>query len=138
MSAFDWFQSALNLILVSSIVYLLWSQWNLKRGLGKTFRAMNDRRDIDSWLERLRQCELEARRAFDSATKVEKRVDDVARMAEQLDPIDANASREALELRDMAKEKDEIPTLRQIERTRTRVHHESQVDLRTLLREQLS
>lgn len=142
MSFSDWLQLLMTGCLMASVTYLFLNQVSLRRQIHEMADKSADESQ-ENILSRLRKLEIDAKSTREelvaSILKLDSKIKELAESMPK-DPWDvktANSS-EANELRSLAESRDEIPSLRQIERTRQRLQSELHVDLRTLLRDQLA
>lgn len=135
MSLFDLGVMLLLLLVVGSNVYLFLTVVTVQRQV----KRLSSEQSADATallLRRIEEIESEWKRAREEWARELVRFEQRFRDLSQ-DSVSV-PSTEATELKGLADSRDEIPTLRQIERTRARLHSELHVDLRTLLRDQLA
>ena len=142
MSISDWLQLLMTGLLMAGVTYLFLNQVSLRRQILELSEKSTDDSQ-EALLARLRKVEVEAKASREelagSILKVDSKIKELSENLPK-DPWDVKTSNssEANELRSLAEARDEIPSLRQIERTRQRLQSELHVDLRTLLRDQLA
>jgi hypothetical protein len=141
MSTFEYIQLMWNSVMTLGVGYLFYSNASYRReieALKSEAKVEND----ESLSIQMKQIEVDGRKnhelALQAVEQVMERVRSLQRIVEENLESLSSPSVEAIELRTLAKTKDEIPTVRQIERTKVRLNQELHVDLRTLLREQLA
>lgn len=141
MSTFEWIQLTWNVLVTGLFVHVYRNLHESKKQLlileNLKAQALTEEYEI-----RLKQLEVDARKNQEllaqSLEPIYEKMKVLQKLVEENIESLSSPSVEAVELRQLAQAKDDIPTVRQIERTQARLEAETHIDLRTLLREQLA
>ena len=140
MTAFWFLQIGFDAVITVGLIFILVNRTKTKGALSTEKMAAA----VSVLESRMRQTEKEV---FESRQKWDEKLKSLNRICEEAqklfskglssDPI-LPPTQEENELRSVVASKDEIPTLQELQKTRQRLHTEIQLDLRSLLRDQLA